>query len=175
MSDLLTKAKHVRLLVLDVDGVLTSGSVSYTKEDEEKKNFHMQDGLGIKLLLKSGIMVAIISGRKSPVVARRAQELGIEHVYLGHEDKVPVYEALKQKLNLQDNVIAYMGDDLPDLPLLLRAGFAASVPNAPHYIRERVDLVATKPGGYGAVREICEYILNAQEKFAPLLATYINR
>ncbi len=175
MSALIEKAKLIRLFILDVDGVLTSGSVTYTKEDDEKKNFHMHDGLGLKLLQKSGIIVGLISGRKSPVVARRAEELGIQHVYLGHEDKVPVYEELKKKLNLEDQLIAYMGDDLPDLPLLLRAGFAASVPNAPHYIQERVDLVATKPGGYGAVREVCEYILNAQEKFAPLLASYINR
>lgn len=175
MTQSLEKAKKIRLLALDVDGVLTTGALSYSKDDDEKKIFHAHDGLGLKLLIKAGITIALISGRKSNVVMNRAAELGITHLYLGHDDKVPAYEDLKSKLNLEDDAIAYMGDDLPDLPLLRRAGLAFSVPDAPNCVKNCADIVSVKKGGQGAVREICEYILQAQNKLDPIIASFMTR
>lgn len=168
------KAKNIRLLILDVDGILTCGKIFASKDDDEK-SFHLHDGMGIKLLQRAGIQVALLSGKKSQAVANRAAELGIEHAYLGFEDKVPTYELLKRTLQLSDEAIAYMGDDLPDLPLLMRAGLAISVPNAPSYIQKQADMITVKHGGEGAVREVCEFILHAQDKFDAILAHYANR
>lgn len=167
------KAKRIRLLILDVDGVLTTGIIYYGSEGFEMKGFHLHDGLGIKLLQKSGIAVAIISGKNSEPVARRLRDLQIQHIYLGLEDKLPAYEELKQKLQLNDEQIAYMGDDLPDLPLLRRAGFAITVPQAAGVIREHVDLVTTAKAGKGAVREVCELILNAQDQYQNMIQSYL--
>ncbi len=174
MQTAVEKAKKIRLLILDVDGILTCGKI-FGGNDDNEKSFHIHDGMGIKLLQRSGIDVALLSGKKSASVAKRAAELGIEHAYLGFEDKVPTYETLKNTLKLSDDAIAYMGDDLPDLPLLIRAGLAISVPNAPSYIQKHADMITVKPGGDGAVREACEFILHAQDKFDAIVANYVNR
>lgn len=166
------KARSIRLLILDVDGVLTNGIIYYGNDGILLKGFHIHDGMGIKLLKKSGVALAVISGKNSDAVARRLQELEIEHVYLGHGNKLPAYEELKQKLGVSDEAVAFMGDDLPDLPVLRRAGLAISVPQAPEIIRQHVDLITKKKAGKGAVREACEFIMEAQGSLQSVLQSY---
>lgn len=167
------KAKAIRLLILDVDGVLTNGVIYYGNKEWEVRGFHIHDGLGIKLLQKTGVVVAVISGKKSEAVAKRMNDLSIQHAYLGHDDKLPVYENLKKKLKLKDNEIAYMGDDLPDLPILRRVGLAISVPQAPEIIKQHVDIITECQAGYGAVREVCELIMVAQDQYKTVIQSYI--
>lgn len=176
MAELLTeKAKHVRLLVLDIDGTLTSGTIYYQDHGAEIQGFHIHDGLGLKLLKNSGVATAVISGRHAQTAISRLEALRIEHIYLGQEDKRAAFESLKRKLNLDDQKIAYMGDDLPDLPLLRRAGLSISVPHAPAIIKQSVDLVTKKEAGAGAVREACELIMEAQGQYGPMIQFYLSQ
>jgi 3-deoxy-D-manno-octulosonate 8-phosphate phosphatase (KDO 8-P phosphatase) len=175
MQSIIEKAKAIRLLILDIDGVLTDGVIHYGPQEEEIKSFHIHDGLGIQLLQQAGILVAVISGKKSMAATRRLKELAIEHIYLGHQDKVPAYEELKQKLRLKDNEVAYMGDDLPDLPLLRRAGLAITVPSAPDLIKQYIDLITKNKGGKGAVREACELILASQDRYQSVVESYLTK
>jgi 3-deoxy-D-manno-octulosonate 8-phosphate phosphatase (KDO 8-P phosphatase) len=170
---MIEKIRQVRLLILDVDGILTTGALYYGTNGFAMRGFHIHDGMGIKLLQKAGIEVAIISSKKSDAVELRLKELGIKHAYLGYEDKLPAYEDLKQKLHLTDIECAYMGDDLPDLPVLRRAGFAITVPNASEIIQQHVDYVTRKKPGKGAVREVCEFILETQGKLQSVLQSYL--
>lgn len=174
MQTVFNKAKKIKLLILDVDGVLTSGLIFYGSDGSESKAFHIHDGMGIKLLKKSGIAVAIISSKKSIAVEKRMQDLRVEHVYLGYEDKVPPYEELKEQLQLEDHDIAYMGDDLPDLPLLQRVGLSITVPQAPDIIKQHADIITTKKAGKGAVREISELILSAQGRYQSMIQSYLT-
>lgn len=155
--------KHkVKLLILDVDGIMTNGIIYYSTQEgpqQLQRGFHIRDGLGIQLLQKHGIKVAVISGKDDASITRRCQDLGISEMSLGQQDKTPAYERLKQKLQLDDSHIAYMGDDLPDLPLLHKVGFAATVPDAPPIIKKAVHYVTRFKGGEGAVREVCDIIL----------------
>lgn len=169
------KAKSIRLLILDVDGVLTTGAIYYCSNGTEFKGFHIHDGMGIKLLQKVGIEIAIITAKQSETVVKRAADLEIKHLYLGYNDKLPAYEDLKQKLKLSDQEIAYMGDDLPDLPILRRVNFAITVPNAPSIVQQHVDLITKHKPGKGAVREACEFILEAQNKLQSVLQSYLTK
>lgn len=173
MSSLTEKAKSIRLLILDVDGVLTNGKIYYGPNDIELKAFHIHDGLGLKLLQKAGIEIAIISGKHSAAVEKRMMELKIKYVYLGHNDKLPIYETLKQNTQMKDEQIAYIGDDLPDLPILKRAGFSATVPNAPAIISQHIDFITNNLGGQGAVREVCDLILKAQNQYENVIESYL--
>lgn len=173
MSDPKTKAQQIKLVILDVDGVLTTGAIYYGHQHDHLRAFHVHDGLGIKLLQKAGIPVAIISAKLSESVKKRLQDLQVDHVYLGYEDKRPAYQELKTKLSLDDGEIAYMGDDLPDLPQLKRVGFSATVPEAPLIILQTVDYITKKSAGLGAVREVCEFILNAQQKLDSMIESYL--
>lgn len=173
------KAKHIRLLLLDVDGVLTTGVIYYgnhaaNNDEIEFKGFHVHDGLGMKLLQRTGIQLGVISAKNSPVVLRRLNYLKVDHIKLGHEEKLPVYEALKQELQLTDNQIAYIGDDFPDLPILRRAGLAVTVPTAPLDVKQYVDYVTEKKPGKGAVREVCELIMHAQGSYQSVLNSYLS-
>jgi 3-deoxy-D-manno-octulosonate 8-phosphate phosphatase (KDO 8-P phosphatase) len=168
------KAKAIRLFIFDVDGILTSGVIYYGSQGTEMKGFHVHDGLGIKLLQKSGVTVAVISAKHSELVTKRLQDLKIEHMYLGHEDKVPAYEALKQKLQLDDHEIAFMGDDLPDLPLLRRVGFAVTVSEASSIMQEHAHFITTRKAGKGAVREACEFVLHAQDRYHYVIQSYLT-
>lgn len=172
MQNIDTKAKEIKLLILDIDGVLTSGHLHYLTDGNEMRSFHVHDGLGIKLLQKAGITVAIISAKKSAAVEKRINDLNIKYVYLGYEKKLPAYEELKTTLNLTDQQIAYMGDDLPDLPVLLRAGIAITVPNAPQIIKEKAAYITANQAGNGAVREVCEIILKAQNHYDDIIKAY---
>ncbi len=171
---LVHKAKVIRLLILDIDGVLTDGVIYYGTNGIEGRGFHIHDGLGIKLLQKTGITVAVISGKNTEYVEKRLKELSIQHAYLGHDDKRPAYDELKKKLKLKDNEIAYMGDDLPDLPLLRRAGLAMTVPEAPHIIQQQVDFITKHKAGKGAVREACEFIMMAQDQYQSVIQSYLT-
>jgi len=162
VSEATERARQVRLMAFDVDGVLTDGVLYLTDGGEEVKGFHTLDGLGMKLLQSTGVAVALITARQSRLVARRGAELGIPHVFQGADDKLAVLEDLRARLGIAMSACGYMGDDLPDLPLLTRCGLAATVPEAPEAVRARVHYVSRKPAGRGAAREICELILSAQ-------------
>jgi len=159
------KARKIQLLILDVDGILTSGRLFYAANGEVSVGFHVHDGLGMKQLQQNGMEVAIITARQSDAVAKRMQDLGIQHVFQGQHDKEIAFNKIKQQLQLEDSQIAYMGDDLPDLPLLKRAGLSVTVKNAPKMIRREVDWITRAPGGEGAVRELCDRILQAKGGF----------
>ncbi len=169
------KAEGIKLLILDVDGILTTGALYYLNDGTEMRGFHIHDGLGIQLLQKTGVTVAVISGKKSEAVARRLAELNIEHAFLGHDEKIPAYEELKVKLGLTDDQIAYMGDDLPDLPLLRRAGLAISVPNAVEIIQQHADYITKNKGGKGAVREACEFIMKSKNQYQAVIQSYLTK
>jgi 3-deoxy-D-manno-octulosonate 8-phosphate phosphatase (KDO 8-P phosphatase) len=175
MDKIIEKAKSIRLVIFDVDGVLSTGALTYGPNETEAKTFHVHDGMGMRMLLKSGVQIGIITARNSSVVTKRMQDLEIVHVYQGSADKVPAYEDLKKKLNIQDHQIAYVGDDLPDLPLLKRVGLSITVPNAPLIMREHTHMTTHKKGGKGAAREVCELIMHAQNSYAALLQTYLDR
>ena len=173
MSEATARARRVRLMAFDVDGVLTDGALYLTEGGEEMKGFHTLDGLGMKLLQATGVAVALITARQSRLVARRAAELEIPHLFQGVDDKLAALEGLRTRLGIAMTACGYMGDDLPDLPLLTRCGFAATVPEAPEAVRARVHYVSRRPAGRGAAREICELILAAQGALDATVGRYL--
>lgn len=175
MDTLTEKAKKIRLLTLDVDGVLTAGGMLYGQDGIEAKHFHVHDGQGMRHLLQTGVEIAIITACKSPIIQRRMEDLGIKHVYQQQTDKLMAYEDLKRKLNLTDEQIAYAGDDLPDLPILSRAGLAITVANAPKIMQQHAHMVTQKKGGKGAAREICDFIMEAQGTYQTIIDSYLAR
>jgi 3-deoxy-D-manno-octulosonate 8-phosphate phosphatase (KDO 8-P phosphatase) len=160
-------------MAFDVDGVLTDGRLWYAADGSEIKSFDARDGLGVKMLRAAGLKIAIITSRRSAVVEHRARELGFHYCFQGVEAKLSTFTALLTELHLDAAQAGYMGDDLVDLPVLIRAGFAASVPDAPAAVRARVHHVANRPGGDGAVREVCELILQAQGRLDAMIAEYL--
>lgn len=172
MPDILQRAKPVRLLVFDVDGVLTDGSIFISETGEEFKAFNSQDGHGIKMLKASGVEVAIISGRSARCVEARAHNLGIALLYQGVEDKLEVYLELLKKFDFEERATAYVGDDVMDLPVMLRCGLAASVPGAHALVKRRAHYVTRNAAGRGAAREVCELIMRAQGTWESALARY---
>lgn len=156
------RAARVRMLALDVDGVLTDGRLYYSDNGGEMKAFNIKDGLGIKLLQQAGVRVAIVTGRTSTMVARRAQELGIDNIIQGREDKREALLELCQQQDLSMEDCAYMGDDLPDLGAIVSAGLGMTVADGSATVRAAADWVSSLPGGAGAVREACEFILTAR-------------
>jgi 3-deoxy-D-manno-octulosonate 8-phosphate phosphatase (KDO 8-P phosphatase) len=174
MDALTARARDVRLLMLDVDGVLTDGRLSFTTSGEEIKAFHVHDGHGLKLLRATGVEVAIVTARRSPIVERRAAELGIGHLYQGAEDKRTIVDALLAKLGIQPREAAYMGDDVVDLPAMRRCGLVLTVPDAPALVKRHAHYVARHAGGAGAVREACELIMSAQGTLEIQLAKYLQ-
>lgn len=157
-----SKIQNVKLLLLDVDGVLTDGGIYYSASGEELKKFHTQDGYGIVKARKSGLRVGIMTGKVSTIIARRAEELGIEEVYQNLDDKLDAYEQLKIKLGLRDNEVAYVGDDEFDLPVLARVGFSAAPADAVPAVVRAVDYICKRKGGAGAVREVVDLLLASQ-------------
>lgn len=168
------RIQPIRLLILDVDGVLTDGRIVFDSNGVESKFFNVKDGHGIKLLQRAGIAVGIISGRKSQVVANRAAELGITHLYQNSLDKLTPYRDLLAKTGLRDDQVAFMGDDVIDLPLLRRVGFAAAPADAVPEILTHVHYVARNRGGWGAVREVCDIILKGQGHWETVTAKYYD-
>lgn len=172
--DIRSRAARTRLIAFDIDGVMTDGGLIYTDDGHELKTFNVQDGLGIKLLQKAGIEVAIITGRKSGVVAARARDLGIEHVHQGVADKRAILAALLERLQLPWAECAFMGDDLIDLPAMTRCGLAIAPANARPVVKEIAHRVTEAGGGRGAVREAAELILDAQGRLAAAFAPYLD-
>ncbi len=166
------KLKSIKLLILDVDGVLTDGRVIYTDSGEEIKRFNVQDGHGLKLLMRSGIEVALLTGRESKAVLHRARDLGIEAVYQKALNKIEVYESILREKGLTDKEVGFVGDDLVDLPVLRKVGFSAAVPDAVPEVKEIVDYITTNKGGEGAVREVCELLLKAQDTWTTVTERY---
>ena len=162
------KAAKIRLLLLDVDGVLTDGSIIIDDHGVETKQFHVRDGQGISLLMRSGVDVGFVTGRRSNVVRQRAKDLGVRLVYQGVLDKLACYEEIKRDHDLKDNQIAYVGDDLIDLPVLRRVGLAVSVADGWSGLSSTVDYTTSERGGRGAVREVAELLFKAQKKWRKL-------
>lgn len=169
-ADVLSRAAAVRLMIFDVDGILTDGSLHFGADGEAFKTFNVLDGHGIKLLQQVGIATAIISARSSAFVARRAADLGIVHLQQGVHDKLGGFRQLTQELGLDAAAVGFIGDDLIDLPILSRCGFAASVPGGHPEVRSRVHYVTANGGGRGAAREVCDLILRAQGHFDRIVA-----
>jgi 3-deoxy-D-manno-octulosonate 8-phosphate phosphatase (KDO 8-P phosphatase) len=173
------RAIPIKLLLLDVDGVLTNGHVTYgscgndSSDGQELKSFHIHDGLGIKWLQRSGVQVGIVTGRTSPMVERRASELGIELLVQGREDKWTAAQTIQQQLGLASNEIAYMGDDLPDLAAIRHVGLGIAPANAVAIVRQHANLITDAAGGSGAVREACEFILAAKGLLASIQQEYL--
>ncbi|HJV82515.1 HAD family hydrolase [Noviherbaspirillum sp.] len=160
-------------MIFDVDGILTDGSLHYGPNGEMIKTFNVLDGHGIKLLQQSGVSTAIISARKSDIVVRRAADVGIHHVYQGVHDKRMAFEQLLSDTGIAPEACGFIGDDVIDLPILLRCGFSASVPNAHSEVRSRVHYLTQAAGGRGAARELCDFILRAQGNYEAALAPYL--
>lgn len=167
-------AQKIKLLVLDVDGVLTSGQIIFGRDGELMKKFHAQDGLGITLAHKVGLTVAIITGRQSQMVNLRSEELNIEDVYQGTMSKTEALAELVAKYSLTVDQVAYIGDDLNDLPVMIRVGLPCAVANASPEVKQHAQLVTNHTGGNGAVREVIEYILKAQGKWENIINTYLQ-
>ncbi|MEK6726474.1 MAG: D-glycero-beta-D-manno-heptose 1-phosphate adenylyltransferase [Deltaproteobacteria bacterium] len=166
------KAKAIRLLLLDVDGVMTDGRVVFADSGEEVKAFDVKDGHGIRMLIRSGVGVALLTGRESRVVLHRARDLGIDMVYQGAKDKLPVFEGILREKGFKGEEVCYVGDDLVDMPIMSRSGLSISVADASEELKRSVDYVTERPGGRGAVREVCELILKAQGKWEDATSRY---
>lgn len=168
-----SRAKNIQLVILDIDGVCTNGGLQFDNEGREYKTFNSLDGHGIRMLLTSGIQVAVITGRKSRLVSHRMEELGVELVFQGHRDKRPAFKELLNKTRLTADQAAYMGDDLPDLPVMTQAGLAIAVQNAHPFVKQNAHWVTTSTGGSGAVREATDFILQSQHLLDDLHASYL--
>lgn len=167
--DVLARAAKIRLACFDVDGVLTDGKLWYADGEQEVKAFHVHDGLGLKLLREQGIEIALITARESRVVEKRALELGIEHVYQGQKDKLGVFTMLLESFGLRAEQASYTGDDLPDLAVMQRAGLAVAVANAHAWIKPHAHWMTRHSGGNGAVREVADLLLLAQDRIDAVL------
>jgi 3-deoxy-D-manno-octulosonate 8-phosphate phosphatase (KDO 8-P phosphatase) len=178
MTELITPLAHmeraarVKVMIFDVDGILTDGSLTYGPDGEITKTFNVLDGLGIQLLQKTGVITAIISARKSPIVLARARDLGINHVWQGHQDKRVAFAELLEQTGVTAEQCGYIGDDVIDLPLLTKVGFAVTVPTGHPEVQHRAHYVTRAGGGRGAVREVCDMVMRAQGKYEEALAPY---
>lgn len=169
---LVDKIRKVKVLILDVDGVLTDGRIIISDDGQETKCFDVRDGHGLKLMKRAGINVIFLTGRKSRVVEHRARELGVDKVYQGVLDKLAIYREILAADNLLPEQVAYIGDDIVDLNVLRRVGLSVTVSDAHSEVRASVDLVTERPGGRSAVREVCELILKVQGKWDDLMTRY---
>ncbi len=174
MIEITERAKKIKLVIFDVDGVLTDGGLYFTAEGTEFKRFNSLDGLGIKILRDNGVESAVITARNSKTVEHRMQNLGIEHYYQGQEDKRVAFQKLLKKLSLNADEVAYVGDDVIDLPVMTKVGFSVAVANAHEAVKQHADLITEKLGGHGAVREVCDFILKAQDKFDKAIKSYLS-
>ncbi len=174
MQDIIERAARIRLVIFDVDGVLTDGSLFLGDGGEEYKAFHSRDGHGMKMLRECGVEIGIITGRSSDVVRHRMASLGIVHVYQGQHDKRVAYETLKTQLHLTDEAIAYVGDDVVDLPVMGLVGLAVAVQDAHALVKKHAHWQTPHGGGRGAARDICELIMEAQGKLDAMLRQYLT-
>jgi len=174
MQEIIQKAGKIKLLILDVDGVLTDGKLFFDDQGKEYKSFHARDGHGIKLLRQTGVEAAVISGRRSNSVALRMQNLGIELVYQGYEDKIAAFNDIIGKTGFSADQMAHVGDDLLDLPIMQRAGMGIAVADAVDAVKRYADWTTTLAGGEGAVREVCDLIMQAQGNLDDVIRLYLT-
>jgi 3-deoxy-D-manno-octulosonate 8-phosphate phosphatase (KDO 8-P phosphatase) len=174
MSDLFERAREVRLAILDVDGVLTDGALFLGDDGQQYKAFNSKDGHGMRMLLDSGVRIAILTGRVSKVVEHRMHDLGVDLVLQGHREKLPAFESLLAQTGLEAAQVCYVGDDVVDVPVLRRAGLAVAVQDAHAIAKDHAHWVTPSGGGRGAVREVCELILRAQGNLERALAPYLR-
>lgn len=174
MQDILEKAARIKLIIFDVDGVLTDGRLILGDDGQEYKAFHSRDGHGMKMLQHSGVEVGIITGRTSKVVEHRMANLGIKHVYQGKLEKLPAFEELIKKLGVQAHEVAYVGDDVVDLPIMLRVGLAIAVADAHHLVCKHAHWQTPHAGGEGAARDICELIMEARGTLNTQMQQYLD-
>ena len=173
MKEVYAKARNIKLLICDVDGVMTDGGLYFGDDGQEYKTFHSREGLGIKMLQRSGVKLSVITARTSEVVTHRMKNLTIKHVYQGQEDKVSAFEQLCRELHLDTEEVAYVGDDVVDLPVMTKVGFAVAVADAHEVVKKHSHWVTEHAGGRGAVRDVCELLMKAQDTFAEQLGFYL--
>jgi 3-deoxy-D-manno-octulosonate 8-phosphate phosphatase (KDO 8-P phosphatase) len=174
MKDILEKAEQIKLVVFDVDGVLTDGSLFVGDDGEEYKAFYSRDGLGMKMLQATGVEIAVITARTSNVVIHRMESLGIKHIYQGRLEKLPAFENILQSLDISAEHAAYVGDDVIDLPVMQKAGLAIAVHDAHPLVIKHAHWQTAKNGGHGAARDVCELIMQAQNTLAQQFQKYLN-
>ncbi len=174
MLDVLERASRIRVAIFDVDGVLTDGTLYLGDDGQEYKAFNSRDGHGMVMLRDSGVTLGVITGRRSEVVRIRMQSLGVEHVHQGCRDKLPTFLALASQLGVPHAAVAYMGDDLMDLPVMRHVGLAVTVADAHPVVREHAHWCTPSAGGRGAARDLCELILHAQGKLDALVGAYLD-
>jgi len=175
MQDILERAAKIKLVIFDIDGVLTTGALFIGDDGQEYKAFNSKDGHGLRMLQDAGVEVAILTGRTSNVVAHRARDLGITRVYQGKREKLPAYEALLEETGLSHEEIAYVGDDVVDLPVMSKVGFAICVQDGHSFVKQHAHWITEHNGGCGAGRDVCELILQAQGKLQAMLESYISQ
>ena len=175
-DSLKTIAENIKLVIFDVDGVLTDGSLFFDNQGQEYKAFNSQDGHGIRLLLENGIEIALITGRTSNLVKARAENLRLnpDLIYQGYRDKIPAFKDLLEKTNFSPEQIAYVGDDVIDLPIMSQVGFSIAVGDAHWFVKDNADWITEQVGGKGAAREVCELLLDAQGKLEALYEAYLH-
>lgn len=174
LPDAVLRARKIKLIAFDVDGVMTDGTLYFADDGQEYKGFNSLDGHGLKMLKNTGVELAIITGRTSRVVENRAKNLGITLVHQGVHDKLAVYESLCRELHLSCEETAFMGDDVVDLPVMRRAGLAIAVPAAPDLVKAHSHYITVRAAGHGAVREACEFLMQAQGSFDTAMAPYLK-
>jgi 3-deoxy-D-manno-octulosonate 8-phosphate phosphatase (KDO 8-P phosphatase) len=174
MQDILAKAAQIKLVIFDVDGVLTDGRLFYTDDGTELKTFHSRDGHGMKMLQQSGVPIAIITARTSTLVEHRMANLGIKHVFQGQKEKLPAFEKLIDQLGVTADEVAYVGDDVVDLPIMTRVGLAVAVADAHHLVLQHAHWHTPHSGGQGAARDLCELIMEAQGTLDGLMQHYLQ-
>ncbi len=173
MQDILEKAAKIKLVIFDIDGVLTTGALFIGDDGQEYKAFNSKDGHGLRMLQDGGVDVAILTGRTSNVVSHRARDLGITRIYQGKRQKLPAYEELVAETGLSHEEIAYVGDDVVDLPVMTRVGLAICVQDGHPFVKKHAHWITEHNGGCGAGRDVCELILEAQGKLESMLEAYI--
>ncbi|MBD3296643.1 MAG: HAD-IIIA family hydrolase [Candidatus Omnitrophica bacterium] len=173
-KEIIEKAEKIKVLILDVDGVLTDGSLIYTRKGEEIKKFNVNDGLGVLLIRRAGIRTVILTAKASPMVRKRAKDLKVDKVFQNFHDKGAALKKILRKFRAGPEQICFIGDDVIDIPVLRRVGLAVSPPGAMHEAREVAHLITARPGGAGAVREVCELILRSQGKWIKAIERYKN-
>jgi len=173
-QDIIDRAKRVKVLILDIDGVMTDGHIIYSIYGDELKFFDVQDGFGITLLNRAGIKSVIITAKKSRIVKLRARDMNVAKAYQGHHDKLIPFNRALRKFRVKPEEVCFIGDDLIDLPILKRVGFAVAVPNAVEEVKEHAHHITSKAGGHGAVRELCDLLLKSQGKWDLATAKYFK-
>ncbi len=172
--DIIAQAKKIKLVIFDIDGVMTDGSLFFGDDGQEYKAFNSLDGHGLRMMQECGLQVAVITGRQSEVVKHRMSDLGVTLLYQGYRDKRPAFESLRKEVGLALEEITYVGDDVVDLPIMSQLPFSIAVANAHPFVKQHAQWVTERPGGRGAARDVCEFLLDAQGVLEAKLNSYLE-